>query len=88
MPRVEASGPSTCAFANQTCNGSSTFDVCKEHGDVLTSNPHAFDGILKPYNGDPDPEDGFLNDGCLHPPYGDSVYRCAVCGKLLTDDDD
>lgn len=90
MPRVENMGEAVDEWCNRTGNGSSTWDVCitcyeeldLENGTDLVNDK------LEPYNGDPD---GEMRGGNVeHPDFGDDLcsdYRCMVCGKPLTEED-
>ena len=82
--RVENLGANVSAWSEKTGNGSSTFDLCKAHAEQLDENPHRFDAILQPYNGDPPGEDG-RGDNVEHPDYDECDYRCAIpnCRVLL-----
>lgn len=73
-------------YAKNRGDGSSTHDVCRGCANRLEKNPHAFDDKLKPYNGDPQGDEGWGGD-VDHPPYDDDPgsYKCAACGKKLTD---
>jgi len=61
--------------------GSSIYDVCNRCLPDVEEDP----ALLKPFNGDPL---GEWIEGEDHPPYEDEDYRCAVCNKLLTMEDD
>lgn len=82
--RVSNLGANVSAWSDQSREGSSVFDLCKAHAEQLEKNPHRFDDVLKPYNGDPIGEDGWGGD-VVHPNYDDEWddCRCAVCGVLL-----
>lgn len=87
MPRVENCGPSVLKFCAESGNGSSTYDVCLACWQKLEKNPHAFDAVLRPFNGDPRGEDGWGGEAD-HPPYEEcDDYRCEACGKRLTSRD-
>lgn len=89
MPRVANAGPSVDLFCEKTGNGSSTHDVCADclldygNGGIIPPMPE-----LEPYNGDPGGEIGW-QEGVDHPPYEDEhpPYRCAICYKDLTKED-
>jgi len=91
MPRVDNQGKNVSHWYDNEGggNGSSTYDVCADCATDLSHDPHYYNDILTPFNGDPQGEDGWVDDGCCHPSYtnGDD-YFCAVCNKLLTEDDE
>ncbi len=85
--RVENLGTNVDEYCSTSGEGSSTFDVCKKHGEQLQRNPHAFNDILAPYNHkEPDGDAGRGGD-IDHPDYDDDPgnYRCCVCDVVLTD---
>jgi hypothetical protein len=84
--RVENLGANVSAWNAVTGDGSSTHDVCKAHAEALDENPHRYDALLIPYNGDPFGEDGWGGD-VEHPPYDQEMIRCAIltCQVLLGD---
>lgn len=54
----------------------------------LESDPHIFDEKLEVYgHNEPMPNDGWVA-GCEHPSYADEDYVCAICGNLLTEEDE
>lgn len=83
--RVENLGKNVGEWCEQTGNGSSTYDLCEHHARQLDKDPHAYDTILRPYNGDPIGIDGWGGD-VAHPNYDDDEYRCTIpdCKVLLT----
>ncbi len=84
MPRVENLGTNVTTFCEESDEGSSTFDVCNTCHADLELDPHAFDYKLKPFNGDPEGDDGRGGD-VEHPPYNDCMYDCEVCSVPLKD---
>lgn len=85
--RVENLGENVASWSERTGNGSSTWDLCLPCARKLEREPHCFDTILVPYNGDPPGEKGRGGD-CAHPSYQDDEYRCALptCQALLIDE--
>jgi hypothetical protein len=91
MPRVENVGNNVYEWNERTGDGSSVHDVCQKCYKKLGKNPHVFDGTLRPYQFDePQGTEGWQGD-VEHPPYEDegwqSVVRCKVCQKKLTERD-
>jgi hypothetical protein len=86
MPRVENLGENVdWWYENEGGgNGSSTHDVCNNCASKLRQNPHAFDHLLEPYNGDPQGDRGWGGD-VVHPEYDGEGYECAVCDRPLND---
>ena len=87
MPRVYNAGENVDKWCDETDEGSSTLDVCASHYRDLKYDPHTYDDQLKPYNGDPKGDAGWLGEAA-HPPYAEEDYECEICGKVLGDDDD
>ena len=85
--RVENLGENVASWSEHTGNGSSTWDLCLPCARKLERDPHGFDSILLPYNGDPPGEQGRGGD-CAHPCYQGNNYRCALptCQALLIDE--
>ena len=87
MPRLENCGPSVDAFCRETGSGSSTHDICADCAQEFSFDFPTPDDRLKPDLEDPVGEDGWhLTD--YHPPYSECDYRCELCGKKLTEEDD
>ena len=85
-PRVDNLGKNVDEWHDKAVGeGTSTFDVCSSCASVLAKRPHAFDKKLKPYQyGEPSGDLGRGGD-VEHPPYEETDYECAVCGKPLTE---
>ena len=89
MPRVENCGDNVDRwYEEEQEGGSSTHDVCRGCANDLRRDPHHHDESLKPYNGDPEGDAGWANEGCEHPDYADEDYRCEVCNAKLGSRDD
>jgi hypothetical protein len=82
--RVENLGANNHAYYERTGCGSSTYDICLDCAILLDIDPHAYDEILVPYNGEEQGEDGWGGD-CAHPSYNDDEYLCKICGVILED---
>lgn len=87
MPRIENIGDNVTEYCERTGEGSSTFDICTGCASHLETDPHVYDAILSPYNGDPEGDGGY-DEGCVHPDYDDEDYICEICYKALTSIDD
>lgn len=87
MPRIENIGDNVSEYCERTGEGSSTFDICTDCASHLETDPHVYDAILSPYNGDPEGDEGY-EAGCVHPDYDEEGYLCTFCYKPLTSIDD
>jgi len=87
MPRVDNLGSNVHEWCESHRETSSTHDVCMRCYKHLKSDPHFYDGELKPYNGDPPGIDGWGGD-VEHPAYEYDDYTCAVCERKLKESDD
>jgi len=83
MPRIENTGTNVAEYCEESGEGSSTFDICNGCCTQLEYDPHVFDCILSPYNGDPQGIDGYEVGG-VHPDYEGERYTCETCFKPLT----
>lgn len=94
MPRHENCGPEVDKFCEETGNGSSTFDLCKDcskewGGEALPIRLRTRClWTVDTYNGDPAGTLSETGDVC-HPPYEDQhpPYECEICGEELTEED-
>ncbi len=87
MPRIENTGANVSSHCEETGEGSSTFDICTGCTPHLEADPHVYDAVLTPYNGDPQGDEGYQT-GCVHPEYAEEDYLCEICLKPLTSTDD
>lgn len=95
MPRVEIliDSEKSRKYLEESGNGSSTHDVCCECVKEFEEGqpvPEEYKKELATYNGEPS-DSGPMIFGSLevaHPDYEDYGHKCAICDKLLTQEDD
>jgi len=85
MPRVENLGKNVSEwYEADGGSGSSTHDVCNDCYGELQQDPLSLSHVLKPYNGDPQGDEGWDGD-CARPDYDNEYYECEACGVELTE---
>lgn len=76
MPRVENTGDNVSEwYENDGDSGSSTLDVCNVCYKELLRDPKSLNNKLRPYNGDPQGDSGWVGD-IDRPDYDDQDYCC------------